>query len=834
MMLKVTLRNLAAHKIRLALTALSVILGVAFVAGTLIFTDTMTKSFDEVFDSVGKNVAVDVKGKAAVGSGDNEADTPVPVPETFLTTLTGIPGVAKATGHVMGYTGIIGRDGKLTGGDGPPKFGVNWVEGGDDTLAEGVAPKAGEVAIDEQTVKKEKLALGQQVKLAVRGPVQTAKLVGVIEADNLMGATMTAFDTVTAQKLLLKPGQFTDVRIQAQSGTSEAVLLARVKQALPGNLEAISGEQMRDDAKGDVDQIMSIIRTFLLVFAGISIFVGGFIIFNTFGMLVAQRTRELALLRAVGASRKQITRAVLGEALGVGFLGSTLGLLAGLGLASLLQAFFRSQGADFKGGLALTPSPVIWAYVVGIGATVISAYFPARRAAKIPPVAAMRDDIALPQRSLRIRLVVGVIIAGLGAILMGLGLAGAGEQPLVTMGIGVVGVFLGVTMLAPALSKPVIRFLALPFPRLFGATGRMARENPQRNPRRTAATAAALMIGLSLVTTVNVLSSSLNASLVQVVDEQFGADYAAFSNNPGGIDDATLAAVAAAPNVERATPVYADSFNFGDSKDVSFQAGEVEGLVQGSNAKVLSGSPRLGPNEMMIDEDVAKKKDLKVGSTVPVQYGDGSRQTLKVTAIYAPNEFLGPRTISVADFKAHSAKATADGVVLETSKQDATTRAGIDNALKTSPGVTLQDPKDVKDEVKEQLNSFVLFITVLLALSIIIAVVGVINTLALSVIERTREIGLLRAVGTSRAQMWGMISLESVVIAVFGSLLGICLGVGFGTGIQQAAGDDIKILDIPFGTLVLYLVIAAVVGFLAALWPAFRAGRMDILKAIGD
>jgi putative ABC transport system permease protein len=446
----------------------------------------------------------------------------------------------------------------------------------------------------------------------------------------------------------------------------------------------------------------------------------------------------------------------------------------------------------------------------------------------------MRDDIALPQRSLRIRLIIGVIIASLGAILMGLGLAGSGDQPLITMGIGVVGVFLGVTMLAPALSKPVIRVLALPFPKLFGATGRMARENPQRNPRRTAATAAALMIGLSLVTTVNVLSTSLNASLVQVVDEQFGADYAAFSNNPGGIDDTTLAAVAAAPNVDRATPVYSGDFNFGGSKNTNFQAGEAKGLVEGTNAKLVAGSATLGPNDVMVDEDVAKKNTLKVGSTVPVQYKDGTQQTLKVTAIYAVNEFLGSRVISVADFKAHTAKATADGVVLETSKQDAATRAGIENALKSSPGVTLQDPKDLKDQVKDQLNSFVLFITVLLALSIIIAVVGVINTLALSVIERTREIGLLRAVGTSRFQMWGMVSLESVVIAVFGSLLGIALGIGFGTGIQQAAGDDIKILSIPYATLIIYLVIAPIVGFLAALWPAFRAGRMDILKAIAD
>jgi putative ABC transport system permease protein len=362
----------------------------------------------------------------------------------------------------------------------------------------------------------------------------------------------------------------------------------------------------------------------------------------------------------------------------------------------------------------------------------------------------------------------------------------------------------------------------------------MARENPQRNPRRTAATAAALMIGLSLVTTVNVLSSSVNASLVQIVDEQFGADYAAFNRTPGGIDDATVAAVAAAPNVTRATALYSGNFNFGGDKGRSFQAGEPKGLIAGTNGHLVAGSADLGPNGLMIDEDTAKSDGLKVGSTVPVQYKDGSKQTLTVSAIFAKNEFLGSRVISVEAFKAHTAKPTADGVVLETSKQDAATRTGIENALKSSPGVVLQDPKDLKDQVKDQLNSFVLFITVLLALSIIIAIVGVINTLALSVIERTREIGLLRAVGTSRRQMWGMISLESVVIAVFGSLLGIALGVGFGTGIQQAAGDDIKVLAIPFGTLIGYLIIAAVVGFLAALWPAFRAGRMDILKAIAE
>ncbi|MGH3391442.1 MAG: FtsX-like permease family protein, partial [Actinomadura sp.] len=405
---KVTLRNLAAHKLRLALTAVAVILGVSFVAGAMILTDTMSKQFDDIFSKVGEGVAVDVRAKKVVDAGDDEqvSATP-PVPASVLDAVRAVDGVRDPVGNVSGYAAVIGENGKVVATQGPPQIGVNSVGGGDYAMKSGRAPRGpAEVAIDENTAVKAGYTIGDEARILVQGPTQRMTVVGIVSTGNLMGATVTVFDTETAQRLLLKPGYFSDISM-GSAGPGEAELRDRVARVLPGNLEAITGTTLREEAKSDVAQLLSFIRYFLLIFALISIFVGGFIIFNTFSMLVAQRTRELALLRAIGAARKQVTRAVIGEAVAVGVVGSTIGLAVGAGLALALQAL---SGIEGSGGLVFTPTPVLWSYAVGIVVTVVAAYFPARRAAKIPPVAAMRDDVALPQRSLRIRIGIGSVL----------------------------------------------------------------------------------------------------------------------------------------------------------------------------------------------------------------------------------------------------------------------------------------------------------------------------------------------------------------------------------------------------------------------------------------
>jgi putative ABC transport system permease protein len=829
---KVTLRNLAAHKLRLALTAVAVILGVSFVAGALILTDTMSKQFDDIFAKVGKGVVVDVRGKKIVDGGDEQGTATPPVPASMLDTVRAVDGVRDPVGHVFGYAAIIGKNGKVAGPQqqGPPQMGINWVGGGDYTMKSGRAPQGpAEVAIDENTAAKAGYTIGDEARVLVQGPPQRMRIVGIVSTGNLMGATLTAFDTPTAQRLLLKPGYFSDISM-GSSGPDETELRGRVAQALPRTMEAITGTRLRDETKSDVAQVLSFIRSFLLIFALISIFVGGFIIFNTFSMLVAQRTKELALLRAIGAAHKQVTRAVIGEAVAVGVVGSTVGIAVGAGLALALQAM---SGMDGSGGLVFTATPVLWSYVVGIVVTVVSAYFPARRAAKIPPVAAMRDDVALPQRSLRMRIGIGTVLTGAGAVLMGLGLTAAlGGNPLIAIGIGAFLVFLGVAMLAPVISRPVVRVLGAPFPLLFRTPGRLARQNALRNPRRTAATAAALMIGLALVTTVNVMGSSMSASIDEALADQFGADYMVSAQNRSGFGPDVVSAVAGTTGVTRATAYYFGNMNI-DGKRAAYAAGDTAGLAAASRIKLVSGGSEMGTDGMLVDEDTAKARGWTVGSSVQAQFPDGASQRLRIAGVYAKNEVLGPRVLPQSVYLAHTAKPLALLVLVNAERPDAATKTAIERSLRDYPNLTVQDQTDVKKQARQQVDQFVSLLTILLTMSIIIAAVGVINTLALSVIERTREIGLLRAVGTSRRQLRRMIRLESVMIAVFGAALGITVGVGFGAAIQHALVDEgLNVLSIPVSTLATYIVVAAVIGMLAALWPAWRAGRMDVLKAI--
>jgi putative ABC transport system permease protein len=831
MIVKVTLRNLVAHKVRLALTALAVILGVAFVAGTLVFTDTMGRQFDDLFAKTGKSVAVQVRPKKVVDTGDG-SDAPT-VPASLVQTVSAVPGVARAHGDVSGFAAIVGRDGKVVGGSGPPQMGVEWDPANRDyPMKAGRGPvRAGEVAVDAKTAEKAGLRVGDRTRVLIQGPPQDVTVVGTVDQGNLMGATVVSFDQATAQRLLVGPGRFSDITIEARSGVAETALRDRVAQVLPSpNYEAITGTKMRKDNEDEIARLLSFIRTFLLIFAVISIFVGAFIIFNTFSMLVAQRSRELALLRAVGASRKQVTRAVLGEAVGVGVVGSTLGLAAGVGLALLLQALFRAAGADLGGGLTFTYQPVVWSYAVGVLVTVVAAYFPARRAAKIPPVAAMRDDVAMPQRSLRIRLIAGSVVTAVGAVLSGLGLGGA---PIALLGAGAALVFVGVAMLAPVISRPVVRVLGAAYPRLFRTPGRLATKNALRNPRRTAATASALMIGLALVSAISVMSSSAKASVSSQIDKAFAADYMVTPVSPGFDPAQPAAAVRALPGVELVTSAYQGRFKVGKDQQSFLATERPADLVRAAKLSLRSGSDDLGRDGLMVDESTARSARLGVGSVVTARFADGGTQRLRVTGIYAKNQLLGARVLALPAYRAHATHPAGLGLMINTDGADAATKSAIERALSGYPNLKVQDQSDVKKNAQTSIDQFVMLLTVLLTLSIIIAALGIINTLALSVIERTREIGLLRAVGTSRRQTRRMIRLESVVIAVFGGLLGIAIGVVFGIAIQHAVSDQgLNVLSVPVPTLVAYLVLSAVIGVLAAVWPAWRASRLDVLKAI--
>ncbi|GAB2838614.1 ABC transporter permease [Actinocorallia aurea] len=832
---RVSLRNLAAHKVRAVLTALSVILGVAFVSGTLIFTDTANKSFDSLFTDLYANTSVGVRAKPAIeGTAEDEsARTAISIPATLKDEIAKVPGVAEARGEVSGFAALIDAEGDLIGGGGPPQLGMAWNSDPSTPLIEGTAPTGpGQVVLGERTAELAKAKVGSKVRFAYQGGQQEATVSGLASGDDL-GVTFVFFDEATAQKLLLEPGRYSSVSVKAEDGITQTALAAKIAPLLPAELEAVTATQMQEENRSDIDQFLGFLRNFLLAFAIVSIVVGSFNIFNTFSMLIGQRTRELALLRAVGASRRQVTRAVLGEALVVGIVGSTLGLFLGIGLAVVLKTLFSSMGLELGGALSVTPAAVAWSYAVGVLVTCAAAYFPARRAAKIPPVAAMRDDVSLPQRSLRARAIIGTVLAALGAGALAAGLAGTGgtETTLSLIGVGVLIVWLSAAVLAAVIGGPVVRVLAGWYPRVFGTAGRMARENPHRNPRRTAVTAVALMIGLSLVTTVNVIAASAKASLTDLVDQQFGADYIVQTVSPGGLEPAAIAAVRAVPGVTGVAEVGTGAFAL-DGERTGYASGDAAALLAASNADVLSGTADTGADGILVGETRAKDDGLAVGDTLTATFPDGEKLTVRVAGVYTDNEMVGSLILSPTAWRAHVAKPIPDLLALEAASPGKALHDALDKATDPYPGIMVMDQADLKKMQVESLNVVLGIFTLMLALSVIIAVFGVVNTITLSVTERTREIGLLRAVGLSRRQTRRMIRLESVAIAVFGGFLGIALGLVFGIAIQRSTPDFMTVLSIPIWFLVVCALFSALIGILASLVPAWRAGRMDVLKAI--
>ena len=842
-MLRATVKSVLARKLRLALTTLSIVLGVAFIAGTLVLADTLNATFDRLFGEAEKGTSVAVRAKSAF-TGDNLSDNRAPVPESLLDRVRTVPGVRHAVGNVEGYAQLVDpRTRDVIANGQAPGLGVDW----DDStlsplrLTTGRGPRApDEIAIDSETAREHDLGPGRSVTVLTRVGPLSARVVGVFKfgsSGNLAGATMTAFEPRTAQRLIGEPSTFSMVRLAAQPGISQEELRDRVRRVLPTGYEALTGTQLSAETANAIQRNLSFFNIFLLVFAGIALFVGSFIIANTFTMLVAQRTRELALFRALGASRRQVTRSVLGEALIVGVVASTVGLLAGVGMAKLLQVLLNAIGVTLpKSALVLKAHTPIWAYVVGVGVTLLAAYPPARRAARVPPVAALRDDVALPERSLRRRAVVGGVLTAAGAVLVGTGLAGVGAQPAALVGLGAMAVFLGVAMLSPLISRPVTRLLGAPFVRFAGVAGRLARENALRNPRRTAATAAALMIGMALVSAMTVMASSIKASSNQIIDRSLGADYIISTTGFTPFSGAVAERVAAVPGIDAVT-----SFRFGIAK-LGGAASNVQGVQPDTVAKTLNldvyaGSlANLGEGQLLISEKVAKARNWRVGQRVPAVFERAGATTLTVGGVYRENQIAGDHLLSTAAFTRYFPRsldlvvaATAGPGVDRSQVHAAVERA----AAAASPNVRVRDQSEFKEEQRKQVDQLLALVIALLALAILIAVLGIVNTLALSVFERTREIGLLRAVGMSRRQLRRMIRLESVIIAVFGAVLGVIVGIGFGWALAQALRDEgVGVLVIPGGQLALYVLLAAFVGVLAAVLPARRAARLDVLRAI--
>lgn len=845
-MLRVTLRNLLARKIRLALSALAIVLGVAFVAGSLVFTDTMRASFDGIVEGSSPDVTV---------RQTDETDNPFGValdartiPASLVDTLRDVRGVARVDGAVQGQSlYVLDSDGKIVGGQGAPTLTFNYSDApamtGDPavTISQGHPPHGpNEVALDESTAERAGYEVGDTVTMtsAERDSRVTAELVGLAEfgGGGLAGASLVFFDTETAQQIFLGGDDaFNTISVTADPGISQDDLRDRVTEVLPDDLEAVTGEKVSEETKDAIGPFLDIFGSILLVFAAIAVVVGTFLIVNTFSILVAQRSRELALLRAVGASRRQVTRSVLLEAVIVGFVGSTLGLLAGLGLAALLRQLFAQIGLDLsQTPLVFSASTVVVSYVVGMIVTVVAAYLPARRASRIAPVAAMRDDVALPESAIHLRVIVGAVL-GIGSLAaVVLGLLGSGNPGLLGVGAGVFGLLLTAALLSPILGIPVLHALGYAY-RPFRMVGRLATQNSLRNPRRTAATASALMIGLALVTTISILGASLNSSIEESVTEEFQSDFLLSNPTFTGFspqvahDVRELDEVAAIAETQLA---YGDI----DGETTSITGVDTAELNDIYDLSMIAGVMSLGAGEVALSEDRADELGLQVGDTVTLAFPSGKQratvagifeESTVVSGVVVPFSTLQKAQIQRRDFtvSVNAAQGVARSEL----------QAALERVVDDEPLVTVQDQQEYIDAQRAQVDQLVLLVYALLALAILIAVLGIINTLALSVIERTREIGLLRAVGMTRRQLRRMVRLESVAIAVLGAVLGIVMGIAFGIVLQRAMTDQgFTALTIPAVELVVFIVVAAVVGVLAAVLPARRAARLDVLTAIAE
>ncbi|MCK9898169.1 ABC transporter permease [Frankia sp. AgB32] len=839
-MLRATLKSLLARKIRLALSMLAVVVGVSFVTGTLVLTDTLNRTFDTLFTNVNKNVSVDVRAVNQIDP-TSDAGRP-PLPATIVASVARVAGVRAAVGTVTGQAVLLDPTTGKAPKSGAPGIGQNWT-GGQPTASEqiiqGHAPGPGEIVVDQATVRKLHLTLGSKVSVQTKAPPVAYTLAGTFEVpgqDGFGGASVTAFDTATAQRLLLAPNQFSAVHVAAADGLGQQELRARVAAALPAGVEAITGQQLADESASSVQQAIGGFSVFLLVFAAISVFVGAFIIFNTFTMLVAQRVRELALLRAIGASRRQVQMSLQVEAAVVGTAGATAGLVVGAGLAVLLRAAVGAFGVDLPdSSLVFAPRTIIVAYAVGIVITSIAAYVPARKAASVPPVAAMRETFVLPARSLRLRAIAGCVLAALGVLLLVVGTASAGKTGAIAVGAGAAGIFLGVATLSPQLSSPVIRVLGVPFISVFGTTGRLGRENAMRNPRRTASTASALMIGLALVSAFSILGQSIKESVSATVKNSLGADFYLTAQGFGtGFSGQVVRDLAGQPGIDVATGLRGGAAKVNDHT-IALLAGDPAGLPRVLAIKKVDGDVNaLGDGTILAESTTAENEHLTVGQKVRVAFADGT-EDLTLAGTYKKSQVAGSWIISTGQFARHNHDDLDQFVLIKRAEgaDPAAVRAEIDKVVKPFGTVEVRDQSEFVAQQEKQVDKLLSFVYVLLALAVIIALFGIVNTLALSVIERTREIGLLRAVGMSRGQMGAMVVMESTIISVFGAVLGVAVGSVFGWALTKAlASQGINTFAYPSSTIAMVIIVGVLLGILAAVFPARRAARMDVLRAI--
>lgn len=843
-MLRATLRSLAARKLRLFLTALAIVLGGGFIAGTFMLTDTATGAFDDLFGQVyeGTDVVVQPTLEFTPGAeGGGGGQVGEPIPSSVLPNVQAVDGVAAASGDVSGYAQMIDpTTQEPIANGGAPTIGSSW----DDNLTsvqlrEGEAPVGQEVAVDAGTASARGLLVGQDIRIVTNVGTETFTISGIVgfgEQDSLLGATLAAFELETAQRVFDREGTFDAIYAKGDGSVTTEVLRDRVADVLPEGFEAVTAADAARQNSDQIREALGFVRTAFLVFAFVAVFVGSFIIVNTFTIIVAQRTREIGLLRAVGASRRQILGSVVLEAAVVGIVGSVVGLVFGLGLAVLLKWFLGQGGLQLPPtAIVILPRTIVVTVGVGVGVTVVSAILPARRASRVSPIEALQEAPA-PRGSLHRRAIAGGAVVAAAALALVAGLTGSTPQPAATVGLGAMLTFVGVGVLSPFLVGPVAGAIGRPLRRL-GVSGRLGRENALRNPRRTASTAAALMIGVGLVTFVTVFAASVKASASLALDDALRADFVLSSTQFTPFSPELANALSESPSFAAVMPVRQGEARLGGGGTTFVAAVDpaVASEVLATGTSAGSIADLSGDDTVSVYRSEAETRGIGLGDTITLTFARTGAQRFTVVAMHTDNSLLNDYAISLATYEGHFAT-QLDSFVLVSVKEGVPlddARSAIDGVLEDYPNVQARDQTEFKTEQSKAIDQVLGFMLVLLLLSVVIAVVGVWNTLGLSIHERIRELGLLRAVGMSRTQVRRMVRAEAVIIAILGALLGIGVGIFFGWALQRSLADlGIDQLAIPAGRLVVYLVIAGFAGVLAAAVPARRASKLDVLQAI--
>lgn len=910
-MLKLSWKGVLANKARLGLTAIAIVIGVSFVAGAYVFTDSLKAAFDVLFETEGQQNDLIVRAETEFELSSDIGT----IPEELLDRVVAVDGVERAVPLIQSTAQLVDKNGDPIGGFGPPTLGFSWVEGTEEVSALNMRSGRGpvepdEVVIDAYTAEDNGFVVGDEIDVILITGVETFEISGIVsfgDADNLLGATIAAFEMETAQRVFDLDGRFSQISIMAEPGVDIPALQAEIAGSLPDGVEVITGDVEIQEGQDQVDEGVGQFNTVLLAFALVAVFVGGFIIQNTYRIIVSARTRELGMLRAVGATGRQVTRMVLLEALIVGLIGSAVGVLAGIGLALGLKSLFGVLGFGFpEGPLTIAGRTVVVAMTVGVVITVASAILPARKASKVAPVAVLREIESTYFRSLRRRMFIGLGILAAGIGLLVLGLYGNVDNELAATGAGAAVTFIGVAVLAPLVARRFVKvfghrpaflasevvylvlvpllagvvlasplfvaalvtgegalsvaglLVALPaagyvFWRFlqedaaewhsFRLVSRLARDNSARKPRRTAATASALMVGVALVAVIATLGESLKGSIADAVGEEVIADYqieyAGFADpTTTGVSPQLADDLSALAEVGEVTRVRLGLYRDPETLKESFLWGVDEYLDEAVRLELRGGDyGDLAPGTAVVHEDFAESRELEIGDTFPVEYPDGAVATLEVVAVSGADLFQqgggGEVMIDLRDFAAHQPQKLDVMLMLNVAPglDAVAARPAIEAVVAGYPNVEMSNAEEYVDKVSGQIDFALNIVTALLAMAILIALVGIMNTMALSIRERRREIGLLRAVGETRSQVRRMVRWEAVLISVFGAVIGLVVGGLLGAAVVLAIGEGIT-LSLPWLNLLVYLVAAAVGGILFALWPAWRGAKMDVLEAI--